>query len=261
MAEDTVQASSGDPGLHAIVALLSLNGVGASADQVRHQFGARIGVTEILRCAKGFGLKAKTVSTTWERLAGIPMPCIGVLRDGGFLLLGKAGDDKIIVQVPDASKPTMMTRAEFEAAWDGRTILIAKRALLTDLTRRFDITWFLGAIQKYRGLLGEILVGSLFLQLFALVSPLLFQVVIDKVLVHRSMTTLDVLVTGLIAIALFEAILGGPICFRTRPIASMSSWEPGCFGTFWRFRSDISGRGASATPSRGCANWRISAIS
>lgn len=188
--------------------MLSLNGVGASADQVRHQFGARIGVTEILRCAKGFGLKAKTVSTNWERLAGVPMPCIGVLRDGGFLLLGKAGDDKIIVQVPDASKPTMMTRAEFEAAWDGRAILIAKRALLTDLTRRFDITWFLGAIQKYRGLLGEVLVGSLFLQLFALVSPLLFQVVIDKVLVHRSMTTLDVLVTGLIAIALFETILG-----------------------------------------------------
>lgn len=208
MTEAAAQALPGDPGLHAIIAMLSLNGVGASADQVRHQFGARIGVTEILRCAKGFGLKAKTVSTTWERLAGVPMPCIGVLRDGGFLLLGKAGDDKIIVQVPDASKPTMMTRAEFEAAWDGRAILIAKRALLTDLTRRFDITWFLGAIQKYRGLLGEVLVGSLFLQLFALVSPLLFQVVIDKVLVHRSMTTLDVLVTGLIAIALFETILG-----------------------------------------------------
>jgi ATP-binding cassette, subfamily B, bacterial HlyB/CyaB len=208
MAEDAAQALSADPGLHAIVALLRLNGVGASADQVRHQFGTRIGVTEILRCAKGFGLKAKTVSTNWARLAGIAMPCIGILRDGEFLLLGKAGEDKIIVQVPDASKPELMTRAEFEAVWDGRVILIAKRALLTDLTRRFDITWFLGAIQKYRRLLAEVLVGSLFLQLFALVSPLLFQVVIDKVLVHRSMTTLDVLVTGLIAIAVFETILG-----------------------------------------------------
>ena len=67
MAEDAAQALSGDPGLHAIVALLRLNGVGAGADQVRHQFGARIGVTEILRCAKGFGLKAKTVSTNWAR--------------------------------------------------------------------------------------------------------------------------------------------------------------------------------------------------
>ena len=51
---------------------------------------------------------------------------------------------------------------------------------------------------------------SFFLQLFALVSPLFFQVVIDKVLVHRSMSTLDVLVIGLVAIALFETLLGDP---------------------------------------------------
>lgn len=208
MAEDAAREPSGDPGLHAIVALLRLNGVGVSPDQVRHQFGNTIGVTEILRCAKGFGLKAKTVSTRWDRLAGIAMPCIAVLRDGGFLLLGKAGEDKIIVQVPDAPKPDLMTRADFEAVWDGRAILVAKRSLLTDLSRRFDITWFLGAIHKYRRLLAEVLVGSLFLQLFALVSPLLFQVVIDKVLVHRSVTTLDVVVTGLVAIAIFETILG-----------------------------------------------------
>lgn len=208
MAEDAAREPSGDPGLHAIVALLRLNGVGVSPDQVQHQFGNTIGVTEILRCAKGFGLKAKTVSTRLDRLAGIAMPCIAVLRDGGFLLLGKAGEDKIIVQGPDAPKPDLMTRADFEAVWDGRAILVAKRSLLTDLSRRFDITWFLGAIHKYRRLLGEVLVGSLFLQLFALVSPLLFQVVIDKVLVHRSITTLDVVVTGLVAIAIFETILG-----------------------------------------------------
>src|SRR6476620_194326 len=85
---------------------------------------------------------------------------------------------------------------------------MTKRAALTDLARRFDITWFLGAIHKYRRLLSEVLVASFFLQLFALVSPLFFQVVIDKVLVHRSMSTLDVLVIGLAAIALFETSLG-----------------------------------------------------
>src|SRR5262249_31328020 len=69
-------------------------------------------------------------------------------------------------------------------------------------------TWFLGAIHKYRRLLCEVLVGVVCLQLFALVSPLFFQGVIDKVLVHRSMSTLDVLVIGLAAIALFETILG-----------------------------------------------------
>jgi subfamily B ATP-binding cassette protein HlyB/CyaB len=79
---------------------------------------------------------------------------------------------------------------------------------LLDLSRRFDITWFVGAIHKYRRLLGEVLVASFFLQIFALISPLFFQVVIDKVLVHRSMSTLDVLVIGLVAISVSETILG-----------------------------------------------------
>src|SRR5262249_15345554 len=56
--------------------------------------------------------------------------------------------------------------------------------------------------------LTEVLVGSFFLQIFALVSPLFFQVVIDKVLVHRSMSTLDVLMLGLVTIAVFETVLG-----------------------------------------------------
>jgi subfamily B ATP-binding cassette protein HlyB/CyaB len=101
-----------------------------------------------------------------------------------------------------------MTRADLEAVWDGHLVLMTRRAGLLDLSRRFDITWFLGAIHKYRRLLGEVLVASFFLQLFALVSPLFFQVVIDKVLVHRSMSTLDVLIIGLVAIGIFETILG-----------------------------------------------------
>ena len=189
--------------------LLRCHGIGAEAEQIRHRCGtASIGINEMLRCAKGFRLKARSMTTKWERLAGMPLPGIAALRDGSFLLLGKAGDDKIIVQAPLSLRPTLMTRGEFEAIWDGRLVLMTRRAALTDLARRFDITWFIGAVHKYRRLLSEVLVASFFLQLFALVSPLFFQVVIDKVLVHRSMSTLDVLVIGLVAIALFETILG-----------------------------------------------------
>ncbi|MFZ3374394.1 MAG: type I secretion system permease/ATPase [Chthoniobacterales bacterium] len=70
------------------------------------------------------------------------------------------------------------------------------------------MTWFVSALHKYRHIFTQVLVASFFLQLFALVSPLFFQVVIDKVLVHRSLGTLDVLVIGLVAISAFETILG-----------------------------------------------------
>ena len=209
MKNDKPTSAIPDLGLAALVMLLRFQGVGVDPEQIRHEFGATpIGVPEMLRCAKGFGLKARSLMTRWERLANTPLPGIAALRDDSFLLIGQAGDEKIIVQGPDSPRPTLMTRAEFEAVWDGRLVLMTKRAALTDLARRFDITWFLGAIHKYRRLLSEVLVASFFLQLFALVSPLFFQVVIDKVLVHRSMSTLDVLVVGLVAIALFETILG-----------------------------------------------------
>jgi subfamily B ATP-binding cassette protein HlyB/CyaB len=84
---------------------------------------------------------------------------------------------------------------------------MTRRANLTDLSRRFDVTWFLGAIRKYKRQLADVVVASFFLQLFGLISPLFFQVVIDKVLVHRSFDTLDVLVIGLVTISIFESIL------------------------------------------------------
>ena len=198
-----------DQGLAALVMLLRFNGLGADADQIRHRFGgAMIGIPEMLRCAKEFGLKARARRTNWSRLSHTPLPAIAALRDGGFLLLGKASDKQVLVQRPLSRGSEMLSREECELIWDGRLVLMTQRAGLMDLSRRFDITWFLGAIRKYHRLLGEVLLASLFLQLFALISPLFFQVVIDKVLVHRSMSTLDVLVIGLAAIAIFETGLG-----------------------------------------------------
>ena len=203
--------NSADPGLLALVMLLRFHGLGADPQQILHRFGAAaIGVHEMLRCAKDLGLKARSRLTTWDRLESTPLPAIAALRDGGFLVLGKVGDGKALVQSPMSPRPTLMTRAEFEAVWDGHIVLMTRRAGLVDLSRRFDITWFLGAIHKYQRLLGEVLVASFFLQVFALVSPLFFQVVIDKVLVHRTLSTLDVLIIGLVAIAIFETILGIP---------------------------------------------------
>src|ERR1700727_3121930 len=175
--------------------LLRFHGVGADPAQVRHQSGTNtIATAEMVRCAKEFGLKARELKTNWERLAKTPLPAIAVLKDGGFLLLGKVGDDKVVVQSTKTPRPELMTRGDLEAIWDGRLVLMTRRANLAKLTRRFDFTCFL--------------VASFFLQLFSLASPLFFQVVIDKVLVHRSVSTLDVLVIGLLGIGLFETILG-----------------------------------------------------
>ncbi|KYK44446.1 MULTISPECIES: type I secretion system permease/ATPase [Bradyrhizobium] len=197
-----------DQGLIALVMMLRFNGHAVDPERIRHQFGTIIRAAEILRCAKELGLKARVVRTNWSRLTRLPMPALAILREDRFLIFGKATDERVIALEPGRPQPVMMSRMELEAIWDGAVILMTRRASLSDLARRFDITWFLGAIRKYRRLLLEVLAASFCLQLFALVSPLFFQVVIDKVLVHRSMSTLDVLAIGLLATALFETILG-----------------------------------------------------
>src|SRR5437764_1935403 len=199
-----------DQGLMALVMMLRFHGIGADPEQIRHRFASTaVGAAEMLRCAKELGLKARAASSRWDRLGNTALPVIAALKGGRFLILGKIGEDKALVQWPGSPRPAMMSRDEFEAVWDGQLILMARRAGLSDLGRRFDVTWFMGAVHKYRRLLGEVLIASFFLQLFALVSPLFFQVVIDKVLVHRTVSTLDVLVIGLVSISIFEAILGG----------------------------------------------------
>src|SRR6202051_989595 len=204
-----VKTTPADTGLAALVMLLRFQGVAAEPGQIRHRFGGiPIGLTEMLRCAKDFRLKARVVKTGWARLAASPLPAIGCLGNGGFLVIGKASDDQVLVSDPSVGRPEMLTRAAFEARWDGRLFFLARRANLSDLTNRFGISWFVTAIHKYRRLIGEVFLFSFFLPLFALISPLFFQVVIDKSLVHHSQSTLDVLIIGLVAISVFETILG-----------------------------------------------------
>ncbi len=210
VAADEAEVVGADGGLSLLATLFAMQGVPADPGQIKHRFGGGpASLEDMLRHAKERGLKARILRTTWQRLSHTPLPAIAPLKTGGFLLIAKCDEEKALVLPSNATRPRLLTRAEVEAEWDGRLLLATTRASLVDLARRFDLTWFLGAVWKYRRLLSEVLVASFFLQVFALVSPMFFQVVIDKVLVHRTEATLDVLVIGLISIALFEAIMGG----------------------------------------------------
>jgi subfamily B ATP-binding cassette protein HlyB/CyaB len=203
--EPTYQSSSS--GLSALILLLRFHGIAADARQLTHRYGDAIGTVEILRCAKDLKLKARVIGSTWERLSKTPLPAIAERRDGSFIIVSKLGDSGAIVLDPSAGRPESLDRGRFESEWSGKLILMTRRAGLIDTARRFDITWFLQAMVKYRKLLSEVLIASFFLQLFALVSPLFFQVVIDKVLVHRGLSTLDVIVIGLLVVSVFETLL------------------------------------------------------
>jgi subfamily B ATP-binding cassette protein HlyB/CyaB len=137
------------------------------------------------------------------------LPAIAVDNDGSYFLIGKISEDRILIQDPREDTPVPLTRVAFEERWSGRLILATRRAGIFNDLRPFDFSWFIPAILKYKQLFGEVFLASFFLQLFALITPLFFQVVIDKVLVHRGLATLDVLAIGLLVVSLFDVVLGG----------------------------------------------------
>jgi subfamily B ATP-binding cassette protein HlyB/CyaB len=211
-APQAIAAGVTDTGLICLLILARFYDLPADGAQLRHQFaqsGQVLSDTDLLRAAKHLGLKAGLQKTRWSKLHGTPFPAMAKRTDGRYVVLAKLEGEKALIQDPVETRPLVLSREQFELAWSGELLLFTKRANLRLQDLKFDFTWFIPAIVKYRAFLGEVFVASFFLQLFALLTPLFTQVVIDKVLVHKGFTTLYVLAVGMIALALFDAILGG----------------------------------------------------
>lgn len=197
----------------ALTLIARLHHVAADPETLVHQLGLtasdKVSVDSLLLGAKHLGLKAKRTSTTSERLTLTPLPALAILNDGQVVVLAQCDGKRVLMQAfnGQSKQPTIESVEIFAQQWSGQLILITSRASLAGELAKFDFTWFIPSIVKYRKLLSEVLIISLFLQLFALVSPLFFQVVMDKVLVHRGMTTLDVLIIGLLVVVVFESLL------------------------------------------------------
>lgn len=199
-----------DSGALCLHFLLTFHGIRSSAQQLMHDYssiGGKLDVIAIIRAARKNGLKSKAVKANYKKLTKLSFPAIVELKDESFVIVAKIADDKVLIQRAD-SPPEEISKIKFEQEWNGRVILLARRAsdMVSDI--KFGLRWFLPVIAKYKKLFGEVMIASFFLQSFGLITPLFFLVIIDKVLVHRGVTTLDVLIVGLIGIIIFENLLG-----------------------------------------------------
>ena len=194
----------------------ALCGVPVEATDLSRRFGGTgsFDMTTALRAAKPLGLKARSVSPRLERLVRLPLPAIAHDRNGGAFVLARTapGDDgqldRLLIQYP-GKRPEALDRVAFAALWTGSLLLISRQLALGDPSRPFGLWWFFGAIMRYRRILSEVLLVSFALQLVGLATPLFFQVVVDKVLVHQGLSTLDVIAVGLAIAMSFEVLLGG----------------------------------------------------
>ena len=216
---DSADQSEAVRSLLALCAVARLHHIAVDPSALAHQMALRPSesatVKDLLRAGKHLGLKVKLSGTTTERLPLCPLPALAILRsdDGGTrtVVLARCNAQRVLILDPSRenaeNRPAIETIEAFGESWTGELILVSSRASLVGELAKFDFSWFIPSLVKYRRLLGEVLLISFMLQLFALVSPLFFQVVMDKVLVHRGMTTLDVLIVGLVVVVVFESVL------------------------------------------------------
>lgn len=215
------QETAAHAALGALCLVARLHQIAADPATLAHQLGLLpsepLTAQDLLRATRHLGLKARRLHSDAKRLALVPLPALALLHSDGScprtVVLAQCDGQKVLFQDPAAegagSRPVIEPLDAFVAQWTGELILITSRASLAGALAKFDFSWFIPSLVKHRKLLGEVLLISFMLQLFALVSPLFFQVVMDKVLVHRGVTTLDVLVIGLVVVVVFESLLNG----------------------------------------------------
>ncbi|MDR1133518.1 MAG: type I secretion system permease/ATPase [Synergistaceae bacterium] len=228
----TPAAPSAPPLVEAALACLvtaaRIAGIPADLDGILRAFPSRRTeeiILILLRAAKKIGLKAKHITTSIDKLDKLPSPSLLLFPDGETVICLRAENappehesdedsvkkaalkGRVVLFHPRGKKPFIWSFEQLAEKWEGDAIPLAKRFSFGDLSKKFGIGWFLPVILRFKKHLSEVFIGSFFLQTFGLITPLFSQVIIDKVLVHKGLSTLDILVLGLIIINLFEMIL------------------------------------------------------
>ena len=126
---------------------------------------------------------------------------------GGFAVVRGANARGLLLASPRQGWVEIPPDQLPEAFPDGIDVLMLERSSATP-EQRFGFAWFWPALQRYRGILTQVLIASFVVQLFSLANPLLIQVIIDKVINQRSLDTLQVLGFALVVVTLMEGLIG-----------------------------------------------------
>jgi type I secretion system ATPase len=198
--------------LIALITLAKFHGINANPSDIAHQFNINSdGLDEItwLLAARSLGLKAKAVNKSINRLQFINCPILLWRHDKNHLILLKVEDDRFFIHDLKLGYSQVLNKEEFSTLYEGRIILTTSRASALNNTAKFDFTWFIPLIVKYRHVFLEVILLSISIQIITLSTPLYFQVVMDKVLVYHSFSTLNVIAIAFVTTVIFEVVLGG----------------------------------------------------
>lgn len=165
----------------------------------------------LLNLAKKLHLKAKLLKCDYDKIREVNSPIIAKNKNGEFFIIVKSNkdrlDEKIMIMDPLKGIPELISIRELNEIWDGTALILAKKQVI-DKEAVFGFKWFIPTIMKYKVQFIQVLLAVFFIQIIGLLTPIMTQVVVDKVLVHNSKSTLMVLAVGIGMSYVFELVLG-----------------------------------------------------
>ena len=170
----------------------------------------------VIRMAGGIGLKARHTKLNWRGLfaqEGV-FPFIGLLKDGSAVIVvgvragGDGAQGEVAVLNPQLPQAAVhfLDHDLFCDNWSGQVIFLKRSHALTDPKQPFSLRWFIPEILKQKAAFRDIAIAAVCISLLSMASPIFFQLVIDKVLVHQSVSTLWVLAIGIVVALVFESM-------------------------------------------------------
>ncbi|WP_295615676.1 peptidase domain-containing ABC transporter [Chamaesiphon sp. GL140_3_metabinner_50] len=179
-----------------VVGRLLKNQIGSSGSVPLQLCGA---IAEML------GINSQMVKIPATAIRKLQTPILIPWQDS-FAIVYQITPKELTLGIP-ASGLRRLKHTTFAELWgDVGEVLLLQRSKDTPV-EKFGIKWFIPAIQKHKGVLTEVLIASLFVQVFGLANPLLTQLIIDKVINGNSITSLNTFGTLLIVLAIVEGIL------------------------------------------------------
>ncbi|WP_443088726.1 type I secretion system permease/ATPase [Vibrio sp. SCSIO 43137] len=206
---EKIEMSQKETAMQAVTYVAGHFNLSVEPEQLAHKLGKagkKVSGDDLCRIVRWTGLRAKRISTNFERLEFLPTPVL-LNTSQGWLVLKSVSKERVTLYHPATDSSRQYPKTLLSQYWDGESILISV-VKEHHKAHKFGFQWFLPSIRKHASQFKVVLIVSLMLQLIALVTPMLFENVIDRVLVSRSLTSLEVLGFAMLMLAIFEPVYG-----------------------------------------------------
>ena len=165
-----------------------------------------LGLLQFAAVCDLMGLRASILDISQHQLSRLEVPAL-ILQDGHPQVLWEIGPLDYLVGDPRTNQERRALDLLVDFNEDSTVQVLTIQRTATSPTKRFGLKWFIPALKQHSTILIQVLLASFFVQLFGLLNPLLIQQIIDAVITQGNLSSLNVLGTLLIGMAVAQAIL------------------------------------------------------